>query len=171
MHGLSFKRKPLLQNESFVQCGEKGAFMNTDLMFSSKSNEWETPQELFDKLDNEFNFTLDVCASEENAKVDTFHTIETDGLTSNWQGHTCFMNPPYGREIGKWIKKAYEESRKKETTVVCLIPSRTDTKYFHDYCLKGEIRFLRGRLLFRQNGIEPTKDQRAPFPSMIVIFK
>jgi site-specific DNA-methyltransferase (adenine-specific) len=139
--------------------------MNTDLMFSSKSDEWETPQNLFNELDKEFHFTIDVCATEQNAKVDTFHTKETNGLTANWSIYTCWMNPPYGREIGKWVEKAYKESMK-GATVVCLLPARTDTRWFHDYIYnKAEIRFLKGRLKFGDS------KNSAPFPSMIVIFK
>lgn len=149
--------------------------MNKEL-FSSNSHEWETPQELFDELNKEFHFTLDPCASDQNAKCHIYYTKEEDGLKQNWvkivNKKLCFtrvfMNPPYGREIGKWVKKAYLESLLVGATVVCLLPARTDTKWFHDYCLRGEIRFLKGRLYFKnQNG----KTGRAPFPSMIVIFR
>ena len=138
--------------------------MNTDVMFSSKTDEWETPQDLFDELNREFGFALDVCALPENAKCDLFFTPKTDGLSQSWKGHMCWMNPPYGREIGKWVKKAYEESQR-GATVVCLLPARTDTRWFHEYCTKGEIRFIKGRLKF--SGCKNS----APFPSMIVIFR
>ena len=138
--------------------------MNTKVMFSSKKTEWETPQALFDELNREFGFTLDVCALPENAKCDLFFTPKTDGLSQSWKGHMCWMNPPYGREIGKWVKKAYEESQR-GATVVCLLPARTDTRWFHEYCTKGEIRFIKGRLKF--GGCKNS----APFPSMIVIFR
>lgn len=134
--------------------------------FSSKSNEWTTPQHLFDELNQEFNFTLDPCATEENAKCSKHFTIEDDGLSKDWSNDVVFMNPPYGREIKKWIKKAYEESLN-GATVVCLIPARTDTMYWHDFIFDkaDDIRFLKGRLKFG-NG-----KNSAPFPSAIVIYK
>jgi phage N-6-adenine-methyltransferase len=133
-------------------------------MFSSESNEHATPQDFFDQLNKEFNFTLDVAATEENAKCKRFFTLAEDGLSQDWSADVCWMNPPYGREIGKWIEKAYNESLK-GATVVCLIPARTDTKYFHDFCFKGEIRFLRGRLKFGGSS------NSARFPSTVVIFR
>lgn len=140
--------------------------MNTDVMFSSKTNEWETPQYVFDELNNEFNFDLDPCATKENAKCSKFFTEEQDGLKQNWGGHNVFCNPPYGRKIKDWVRKTYEESLKPNTTVVMLIPARTDTSYFHDYIYgKAEIRFIRGRLKFGN------AKNSAPFPSMIVIYK
>lgn len=140
--------------------------MNNDLMFSSAKGEWETPQDFFNKLNEEFRFTLDVCALPDNAKCDRYFTPEQDGLAAAWRGETCWMNPPYGRErTGKWIQKAYEESLK-GATVVCLIPARTDTKAWHDYCMRAdEIRFVRGRLRF--GGVKDA----APFPSAVIIFK
>ena len=133
-------------------------------MFSSKSNEWTTPQNLFDELNKEFNFTLDPCSTHENHKCNKYYTIEEDGLSKDWSGETVFVNPPYGRELKVWIKKCYEES--KNAKIVMLIPSRTDTTYFHDYIYnKAEIRFIRGRLKFGDS------KNSAPFPSMIVIFK
>lgn len=137
--------------------------MNNELMFSSKSNEWATPQAFFDELNKEFNFTLDVSATSENAKCSRYFTKNEDGLIQDWSNDVCWMNPPYGREIGKWIEKAYLESQK-GATVVCLIPARTDTKYFHEFCFKGEVRFVRGRLKFGNAG-------NAPFPSAVVIFR
>lgn len=133
-------------------------------MFSSKDMTWETPQWLFNQLDKEFNFTLDVCALPETAKCEKYYTPQIDGLKQDWEDNICWMNPPYGREIGVWIEKAYNESLK-GATVVCLIPSRTDTKYWHDYCMKAsEIRFIKGRLKFGDS------KNSAPFPSAIVIF-
>ena len=134
--------------------------------FSSKSNEWTTPQHLFDELNQEFNFTLDPCATEENAKCSKHFPIEDDGLSKDWSNDVVFMNPPYGREIKKWIKKAYEESLN-GATVVCLIPARTDTMYWHDFIFDkaDDIRFLKGRLKFG-NG-----KNSAPFPSAIVVYK
>lgn len=134
---------------------------------SSNSEEWETPRALFEELNKEFNFTLDAASSDLNAKVERHYTKEDDGLSKDWSGETVFLNPPYGRNIKAWIKKAYEES--KNATIVLLIPARTDTSYFHDYILdKAEIRFIRGRLRFEMGGV--VRDP-APFPSMIVIYK
>jgi phage N-6-adenine-methyltransferase len=130
--------------------------------FESKKQDWETPDEIFEPLDTEFGFTLDVCATEENAKCNVFFSEEDDGLTQDWHG-VCWMNPPFGVQ-GKWVKKAYSESLK-GTTVVCLLPARTNTNWFHDYCLKGEVRFVRGRPKFKgaKYGL--------PQPLMVVIFR
>ena len=140
--------------------------MNTELMFSSKTDDWATPQEFFDKLNKEFCFDLDPCADKYNHKCETYFTKETNGLKQSWAGHCVFCNPPYGREIGKWVEKAAEEAKKPNTTVVMLIPARTDTTYFHEYIYKKdtEIRFIRGRLKFGKSKTS------APFPSMVVIF-
>jgi phage N-6-adenine-methyltransferase len=132
-------------------------------LFTSQTDNWETPQALFDKLNDEFHFNVDVCADNSNAKCNKFYTKEQDGLQQNWTG-ICWMNPPYGREIGKWLKKAYESSIN-GATVVCLIPARTDTAWWHDYVMKGEIRFIRGRLKFGGS------KNSAPFPSAIVVFR
>lgn len=133
-------------------------------MFSSKKTDWETPEELYKKLDSEFHFNIDVCALPKNTKNENYYTPEMDGLKQEWNG-SCWMNPPYGPETKVWIKKAYEESLN-GATVVCLIPARTDTKYWHEYCMKAhEIRFIKGRLKF-----VGAKDP-APFPSAIIIFK
>ena len=135
------------------------------LMFSSASDEWSTPQFIFDQLNAEFHFTLDPCADETNHKCENYYTKEDNGLLQDWSKHTVFMNPPYGRVISKWIKKAYEESQK-GATVVALIPARTDTAYWHDFVMKSaEIRFVRGRLKFGNN------KNSAPFPSVVVVFK
>lgn len=136
------------------------------VLFSSKSEEWETPQWLYDELDKEFNFVLDPCATHKNHKCKRWITKEYDGLTKDWAHHErVFMNPPYGRVIQHWMKKAYEEFLK-GATVVCLVPSRTDTRWWHDYCMKAtEIRFIKGRLKF--GGAK----NPAPFPSAIVIFQ
>lgn len=135
-------------------------------LFSSNTNEWATPQAFFDALDAEFHFDLDPCATESNAKCKRFYTIEDNGLTKDWGGARVFCNPPYGRGIGKWVKKCAEESRKPNTLCVMLIPARTDTAYFHDYIYNKarEIRFIRGRLRFNGSATD------APFPSMVVIF-
>lgn len=139
--------------------------MNTELMFSSKSDLWSTPQDFFEQLNNEFNFNLDPCSTHENAKCEKHFTINEDGLIQDWGGCRVFCNPPYGKELKKWVKKCYEESKKENTVVVMLIPARTDTSYFHDYIYnKAEIRFIRGRLKFGNC------KNCAPFPSMVVVF-
>ena len=135
--------------------------MNTFTMFSSKTDVWATPQDFFDKINLEFNLDLDVCAIPENAKCEKFFSPEQDGLKQEWDGN-CWMNPPYGKEIGKWVKKAYES----KSLVVALLPARTDTKWFHDYIYgKTEIRFIKGRLKFGGSS------NSAPFPSMLVIWR
>jgi site-specific DNA-methyltransferase (adenine-specific) len=145
---------------------------------SSKSDEWETPKDLFARYDTVYHFNLDAAATRDNAMCQAFFTKEDDALTIDWHRHgkSVWLNPPYGRSIGKFVKKAYEESLK-GCVVVCLIPARTDTAYFHNYCLKhGLIEFLRGRLKF-VNRTFPSwradgnfKVSPAPFPSCIVIF-
>lgn len=133
--------------------------------YSSKSDEWATPQEIFDELDGEFHFDLDPCATSGNHKCENFYTLQDNGLSRSWGGHRVFCNPPYS-EIGKWVEKCYREGCKDNTTVVLLIPSRTDTKYFHNFIYqRAEIRFIRGRLKFGESA------NSAPFPSMIVIFR
>ena len=137
-----------------------------DVHYSSKTNEWSTPQDFFNELDKEFNFTLDPCSTRENAKCTKYFTVEDDGLKQDWSKDTVFMNPPYGREIKYWVQKAYEESLK-GATVVCLIPSRTDTKYWHDYIFgkADDIRFIKGRLKFGGS------KNPAPFPSAVIVYK
>jgi len=130
--------------------------------FSSATDLWATPQDFFDKYDDKFNFTLDVCASPENAKCELFFTKEDDGLAQEWKG-SCWMNPPYGRTIGLWMEKAYQSSLG-GARVVCLVPARTDTAWWHDYAMKGEIEFIRGRLKFGGHA------NSAPFPSAVVVF-
>lgn len=132
-------------------------------MYTSNSCEWETPLDFFKVLDAEFHFDVDVCATPENAKCTEYYTKADDGLEKTWRG-SCWMNPPYGRGIGKWMKKAYE-SAQSGATVVCLVPARTDTGWWHDYAMRGEVRFVRGRLRF--NGL----NCNAPFPSAVVIFR
>ena len=133
------------------------------IMFSSARQDWETPLALFYELDREFGFTLDVCALSHNAKCERFYDPVCNSLNQKWHG-VCWMNPPYGRGIYDWVKKAYE-SAQEGATVVCLLPARTDTRWFHEFCLKGEIRYLRGRVKF------VGAEHPAPFPSMIVIFR
>ena len=135
------------------------------VMFSSKTDDWATPQDFFDNLNEEFHFTLDPCCTEDNAKCEKHYTKEQDGLAQDWTGETVFCNPPYGREIPKWIKKCYEHFAEGGTAVM-LIPARTDTKAFHEYIYgKAELRFVRGRIKFC--GCK----NPAPFPSMVVVFK
>lgn len=136
----------------------------TQAMFSSATNMWSTPQDFFDKLNAKFRFETDVCATNENTKCDRWYTPEMDGLSRNWNG-VCWMNPPYGRGIGAWIEKAYKSARDNGATVVCLIPARIDTRWWHDYCMKGEITYIKGRLKFGD-----ARDS-APFPSAIVVFR
>ena len=130
--------------------------------FSSKTDMWATPQEFFDKYNNKYKFSTDVCATAENAKCPHFFTTEQDGLKQDWVG-SCWMNPPYGRQIKLWVKKAYESSLN-GATVVCLLPARTDTSWWHDYCSKGSVEFIRGRLKFGGS------KNSAPFPSAVVVF-
>lgn len=135
----------------------------TNVHFSSATDLWATPQAFFDKLNSIHNFTLDVCATDENAKCKNYITEDEDGLSKEWHG-SVWMNPPYGREIGAWMRKAYESSVG-GATVVCLVPARTDTAWWHDYAMKGEIDFIRGRLKFGN------AKNSAPFPSAVVVFK
>lgn len=140
--------------------------MDKNVMFSSKTDQWETPKDFFDDLDALFHFTLDACALPENAKCEKYFTPEMDGLKQEWGG-VVWCNPPYGREIGRWVEKGYL-SAKNGCTVVMLLPARTDTKWFHEYCYMNRfatVRFVKGRLKFggSRNG--------APFPSMVVIFR
>ena len=140
---------------------------NTKLkgIFSRESDEWSTPDAFFQDLDREFHFTLDPCASDENHKCEWYYTKEQDGLSKDWSGHCVFCNPPYS-EIARWTEKCYREGTKDNTTVVLVIPSRTDTQYFHNFIYhRSEIRFVEGRLRF--SGMKVN----APFPSMIVIFR
>lgn len=140
--------------------------MNTKVMFSSKEEKWATPQDLFDELNEEFGFTLDAAASDDNAKCERYYTKETNGLAQSWRGETVFFNPPYGRKIGDWVEKAHNEYLNGECTVVMLLPARTDTKWFHEHILgNAEIRFVRGRLKFGD------AKNSAPFPSMVVIWE
>ena len=131
-------------------------------LYSSRTDEWETPQDVFDALDAEFHFTLDPACTDDNAKCAKHYTKEQDGLKQSWDGETVFLNPPYGRDIAKWMQKAYGV----RGTVVALIPARVDTAWFHDWVYgKAEIRFIRGRLKY--GGAK----NNSPFPSMIVIYR
>lgn len=131
--------------------------------FSSATDLWYTPHDFYQKLDDEFSFTLDPCATNENHKTDRYFTKETDGLSQSWDGERVFMNPPYGRVIGDWMRKASEA----KALVVCLVPARTDTRWWHDYVIGGgaEVRFIKGRLKFGGS------KNSAPFPSAVVIYR
>jgi site-specific DNA-methyltransferase (adenine-specific) len=138
--------------------------INKGLM-SSNTAEWATPLAFYDELNREFGFTLDPCSTAENHKCDKYYTKADDGLSKDWSGEIVFCNPPYGRELPKWVKKCHEESARGATCVM-LIPARTDTSYFHDYIYgKHEVRFIRGRLHFNES------KQGAPFPSMVVVMR
>ena len=132
-------------------------------LMSSQTDNWSTPQHLFDELNAEFGFTMDVCANDANHKCAQYFTEVEDGLSKEWSG-VCWMNPPYGKNIGLWVKKAYDSSTK-GATVVCLLPARTDTKWFHAYCLHGELRWIKGRLKFGES------KNPATFPSFLCIFR
>lgn len=137
--------------------------MMSNVHFSSTTDLHATPQDFFDKLNAEFSFTLDVCANHENHKCADYFTKEQDGLKQEWSG-VCFMNPPYGREIGLWMKKA-NEAFKNGSIVVCLVPARTDTSWWHDYAIQHEVRFIRGRLKFGD------AKNSAPFPSAVIVMR
>jgi phage N-6-adenine-methyltransferase len=161
-----------------------------DGMMSSETDMWATPKDFFVKLAKEFDFTLDVCALPENAKCNRYFSPKQDGLKQNWSDTFVWMNPPYGNPehpckknckkkkcvsrgyhidhyipgIIDWMKKAYEESQRWGNTIVCLVPARTDTEWWHKYAMKGEIRLVEGRLKFNDG------EGTAPFPSAVVIF-
>lgn len=140
-------------------------------LFSSDNPCWGTPQELFRALDGEFHFGLDAAATASNAKCSSFFSPEVDGLAQNWDvGAGVFCNPPYGREIGRWVQKAYQEFQGGVEPIVLLLPARTDTRWFHDFIYgKAELRFLRGRVRFTDESGRP--GEPAPFPSMIAIYR
>lgn len=135
-----------------------------NIHFSSATDQWATPQDTFDKLNKIFNFETDVCADQYNTKCENFYTESDNGLLQEWRG-VCWMNPPYGRGIGDWLKKAYDSCKENNATVVCLIPARTDTRWWHDYCVHGEAFLLKGRLKFGD------AKNCAPFPSAIIVFR
>jgi phage N-6-adenine-methyltransferase len=134
--------------------------INKGLM-TSITDQWATPQDFFDQQNALHGpFDVDVCADATNAKCAVYFDKDADGLKQTWAGK-CWMNPPYGRDIGKWMKKAYESG----ATVVCLVPARTDTTWWHDYAMKGKITFIKGRLKFG------SALNSAPFPSAVVVFR
>lgn len=126
--------------------------------------DWGTPWPLFKKYDDEYHFTLDVCATPENAKCARFFSPEDDGLLQDWSADVCWMNPPFGKEIPRWMGKAYREAQR-GATVVCLVPARTDTRWWHVYAEQGEYEFIRGRVIFQG------AKWNAPFPCAVVIFR
>ena len=130
----------------------------------SKTQEYATPVDLFNELDQEFHFTLDPCATPDNAKCAKFYTYHENGLAQDWSKDIVFMNPPQGGETEKWMAKAYRESRK-GATVVCLVPAYTGTRWWHEYAMKGHIRYLRGKIRFID------AKYQAPFYSVIVVFR
>lgn len=134
------------------------------ILFSSQKEDWETPQDLFDELNREFHFTVDVASNDNNYKIKKHYTEKENGLLQNWDNEVVWCNPPYGKEISKWVEKAYLS----KGITVMLLPARTDTKWFHKYIYKEgsvQIRFIKGRLKFGNS------KNSAPFPSMIVIFE
>lgn len=136
-------------------------------LFSSKSNEYETPIELFNQLDIKYHFTLDPCSTDLNCKCIKHYTKQDNGLLKSWKNEIVFCNPPYGRELYYWVKKCYEENLYNNTKIVLLIPSRTDTRYFHEFLYNNnnvDLIFLKGRLKFNN------MDHGAPFPSLIAVF-
>jgi len=152
---------------------QRKAIIMNKVHYSSKSNEWCTPKNVFLNLDEEFDFILDAAASKENTLCEQFFSKEDDALTKDWSEYgSVWCNPPYGRQVSKFIKKGFEES-KKGATVVMLVPARVDTKWWHSYCAKAEVRFIKGRLKFARTG--DTEDDpvpaAAPFPSAIVVFR
>jgi site-specific DNA-methyltransferase (adenine-specific) len=143
--------------------------MVSRVLFSSRSEEWGTPWSLFAELDREFGFTLDPCATKYNAKCRRYYDVKVDGLKQDWAGERVFMNPPYGRQIGDWMRKARLEAAK-GALVVCLVHARTDTRWWHENVegIADEVRFIRGRLKYDcQWGTAFS----APFPSAIVIYR
>lgn len=137
---------------------------------TSNKDDWGTPQYLYDNLNSEFHFTLDAAANEANAKCSRFYSLDNSAFDHDWSNEIVFLNPPYGRDMIKWISKAYREVQDHHAIVVLLVPSRTDTRWFHDYIYKQyEIRFIRGRLKYEiAHGVVGAS---APFPSMIVVMK
>jgi len=140
-------------------------------LFTSNKEDWETPGNFFNSLNEKYHFKWDLAASNDNAKCNNYFTHDDNSLEQNWGGldGNLFVNPPYGRELKLWVKKASETHLKNGQYLVMLIPSRTDTSYWHDYIFDhAEIEFLRGRLKFEVDGV--SKDP-APFPSALVIYK
>lgn len=143
----------------------KSSEHSRQVMSSSKDMTWATPKEWFSYLDLEFGFTLDPCCQHETAKCKKHYTPVEDGLAQSWAEERVFMNPPYGKDLPRWMKKAYEEARYNGALVVCFVPARVDTEWWHRYATKGEIRFPKGRVKFEG------ATASAPFPVAVVIFR
>ena len=141
------------------------ALHSRQVMSSSKDMTWATPQQWFDYLDLEFGFTLDPCCQHETAKCAKHFTPAEDGLAQSWADERVFMNPPYGKDLPKCMQKAYTEARDNGALVVCFVPARVDTNWWHNYASKGEVRFPKGRVKFAG------ADASAPFPVAVVIFR
>lgn len=140
-------------------------------LFTSNKEDWETPQDFYDRLNAKYHFEWDLAASDDNAKCSCYFTRDDNSLEQDWEGLSgnLFLNPPYGRELKLWVKKAATTGLKDKQNLVMLIPSRTDTSYWHDYIFNhAEIKFLRGRLKFEVDGVS---GDSAPFPSALVIYK
>jgi len=134
-----------------------GFFVDGGAAFASDREDWETPRDLFDRLDAFWHFDLDAAANDQNHLCTEYFTKDTDGLAHSWSGRRVWLNPPYGRRMAEWMRKAYEETRDGRTLVVALVPARTDTRWFHDY-IEGhaaEIRFIKGRLKYTLGGGRP----------------
>lgn len=141
--------------------------MSTAAAFMQRTDsrpDWATPQAIFDRFDAEYGFTLDAAASPHNAKCARYFTRDDDALAQDWGTETVWLNPPYGRDIARWVAKAWDASRQ-GATVACLVPARTDAAWWHDYAMRGEITFLRGRIRFVGAPFN------APFPSALVVFR
>ena len=156
--------RPRKHADNAARCRAYRKRQKRSVLFRRDTDQWETPRDLFDEYAAEFHFTLDVAAIASNAKCDRYFTPEQDGLAQDWGQDICWCNPPYGLPLRKWIAKAYEAS-KCGATVVCLVPSRTDTVWWHTYVvLYAEIRYIKGRRNFGQAN-------NAPFASVAVIFR
>ncbi len=138
--------------------------MNSNSMVSSKREDWTTSQDIFNKLDSVFIFDIDVCAIKENSECDSYFCSDDEAFGRAWLG-VCWMKPPHGAGINKWIKKAYESTKQHGATVVCLLPARTDTCWWNDYCKKGEVYFIKEQVKFGD------AEKSAPFPAAVVVFR
>lgn len=156
-------RHILMKSKSTIKQSQK--IPSLSVRFSSASAEWATPKWLFEILNKEFGFTLEVCSAHENAKCRRHFTCAENGLKMSWVGEVCWMNPPYGSTIKYWMVNAYDASSHFGATVVCLVPSRSDTAWWHHFAMKHEIRLLKGRLKFGDG------TGSAPFPSAIVVMR
>ena len=150
-------------------------FYKTDTFKTSNDDTWTTPVDFFNKLNKEFNFSLDAAALKSSALCDNWFGPDhddpnlRDAFPMNWASFTptktVWLNPPYGRTIKDWVNKANYEATNRKITIVCLVPARTDTSWWHSYCIQHEIRFIKGRLKFG------SQKNSAPFPSAVVIMR